>query len=114
MIAIKKLEDIGYAIAKKKLKVIHPYEEPLVIAGQGTTGLEIAQQAKELGITDADVLVCCGGGGLISGIALALAELSPKFNVRPVEPEYFDDTKSLEKGKIIANKRISGSIATLS
>ncbi len=105
-------EDIGYAIAKKKnFKVIHPYEEPLVIAGQGTTGLEIAQQAKELGITDAEVLVCCGGGGLISGIALALAELSPKFNVRPVEPEHFDDTKrSLERGKIVANKRISGSI----
>ena len=105
-------EDIGYAIAKKKnLKVVHPYEEPLVIAGQGTTGLEIAQQAKALGIKSADVLVCCGGGGLISGIALALAELSPNFSVRPVEPEHFDDTKnSLEKGKIVANKRISGSI----
>ena len=105
-------EDIGYEIAKKNnLKVIHPYEEPLVIAGQGTAGLEIADQAKELSISHADVLVCCGGGGLTSGIALALSELCPHFKVRPVEPEYFDDTvKSLEQGRIIPNSRTTGSI----
>lgn len=105
-------EDIGLDIAKKKnLKLIHPYEEPLVIAGQGTAGLEIAQQVQYKGITNADVLVCCGGGGLISGIALALNELNQNLKARPVEPENFDDTKkSLEQGKIVTNKNVSGSI----
>ncbi len=105
-------EDIGLDIAKKKnLKLIHPYEESLVIAGQGTTGLEIAQQVQYKGITNADVLVCCGGGGLISGIALALNELNQNLKARPVEPENFDDTKkSLEQGKIVTNKNVSGSI----
>ena len=103
---------IGQRIAKERnLTLIRPYDEPLVIAGQGTVGLEIAAQAAEAGVTEADVVVCCGGGGLTSGIALALAEDAPKMRVHPAEPAGFDDvTRSLAAGKIISNPSVSGSI----
>ena len=86
------------------LTLIRPFDEPEVIAGQGTCGLEIATQAAELGVTEADVLVCCGGGGLTSGIALALEAHAPGMRVRPAEPEGFDDvTRSLASGQIERN-----------
>jgi threonine dehydratase len=82
-----------------------------VIAGQGTTGLEIAAQAADQGVRDADVLVPCGGGGLTSGIALALEATAPGLRARPVEPEGFDDTaRSLLSGQIERNPRTTGSI----
>ena len=57
-------EEIGAALAEERgLTLIRPYDEPQVIAGQGTTGLEIAAQAAEVGVRQAQVLVCCGGGG---------------------------------------------------
>ncbi|MFC4669246.1 threonine/serine dehydratase [Seohaeicola nanhaiensis] len=97
--------------AERGLTLIKPFDEPLVIAGQGTTGLEIAAQAAELGVTEADVLVCCGGGGLTSGIALALEAKAPGLRARPVEPEGFDDVaRSLKAGTIQRNDRLSGSI----
>lgn len=103
---------IGQRIAKERaLTLIRPYDEPMVVAGQGTVGLEIAAQAAEIGVTEAEVVVCCGGGGLTSGIALALAEDAPKMRVRPAEPAGFDDvTRSLAAGKILANPSVSGSI----
>lgn len=68
-------ERIGEKLQKKFGAVlIKPFDDPNVIAGQGTAGLEITEQAKELGIEEADLLVCCGGGGLTSGIALACSE----------------------------------------
>lgn len=83
------------------LDLIHPFDTPQVIAGQGTVGLEIAAQTDT---RDADVLVCCGGGGLTAGVALALEARAPGLRVRPVEPEGFDDTAhSLAAGRIIAN-----------
>lgn len=86
------------------LTLIRPFDEPEVIAGQGTCGLEIATQAAELGVTEADVIVCCGGGGLTSGIALALETHAPGMRVRPAEPEGFDDvTRSLASGQIERN-----------
>ncbi|SHI81132.1 threonine ammonia-lyase [Wenxinia saemankumensis] len=93
-------EEIGAALAAERgLTLVRPYDEPLVIAGQGTCGLEIADQAREAGIARAEVLTCCGGGGLTAGIALALEAERPGFRVRPVEPENFDDTaRSLESG----------------
>lgn len=105
-------EAIGQALsAERGLTLIKPYDEPMVIAGQGTTGLEIAEQAAELGVTQGDVLVCCGGGGLTAGVALALEATAPKMRARPVEPEGFDDTKrSLIAGEILSNDRPSGSI----
>ena len=94
---------------------VHPYNDPRVIAGQGTTGLEIAVQAAEHGIDTADVLVCCGGGGLTSGIALALEAEAPGLRVRPAEPEEFDDvTRSLAAGEILSNTRRSGAAPWIS
>lgn len=97
--------------AERGLTLIKPFDEPLVIAGQGTTGLEIAEQAADEGVTRADVLVCCGGGGLTSGIALALEDRAPELRARPVEPQGFDDVaRSLASGGIERNNGMSGSI----
>ncbi|GHF36601.1 threonine ammonia-lyase [Seohaeicola zhoushanensis] len=103
---------LGAKLAGERgLTLIKPFDEPQVIAGQGTTGLEIAEQAAEEGVSRADVLVCCGGGGLTSGIALALEAKAPGLRARPVEPEGFDDVaRSLAAGLIQRNPRLSGSI----
>ena len=100
---------IGLALSEaRNLTLIRPYDDPQVIAGQGTCGLEIAAQAGDL---TADVLVCCGGGGLTSGIALALEAEAPGLRVRPVEPVDFDDvSRSLAAGRIERNARATGSI----
>ncbi|KIC37894.1 threonine ammonia-lyase [Leisingera sp. ANG-M7] len=105
-------ETVGAKFAEERgLTLIKPYDEPLVIAGQGTCGLEIAEQAATADIAKADVLVNCGGGGLSSGIALALEARAPGLRVRPVEPEGFDDvTRSLAAGEIRQNPSLSGSI----
>ena len=105
-------EAIGARIAEARgLTLIRPYDDPEVIAGQGTCGLEIAEDAATEGITAATVLTCCGGGGLTSGVALALAARAPGMQVRPVEPEGFDDTRrSLAAGRIERNAGASGSI----
>lgn len=98
-------EAIGARLASEQdLTLIRPYDEPLVIAGQGTCGLEIAEQAAEAGLDAATVLTCCGGGGLTSGIATALAAKAPRLKVHPVEPEGFDDVaRSLASGTITSN-----------
>lgn len=84
--------------------VVKPYDDPGIIAGQGTVGLEIAQQAAELGVRPDAVLVCCGGGGLVSGTALALSEAAPGVPVWCVEPAAFDDTRrSLAAGRRLGN-----------
>ena len=105
-------DEIGARIAAERgLTLIKPFDEPEVIAGQGTCGLEIAEQAAEAGVSRADVLVCCGGGGLTSGIALALEAKVPGLQVRPAEPEGFDDVKrSLAAGEIARNAQLSGNI----
>ena len=94
-------EDIGRHLADKRgLHLIKPYDNPYVMAGQGTCGLEIAEQAKSIGVDTADVLVCCGGGGLSSGIAISLEAEAPNMTVRPVEPEHYDDVvRSQRSGK---------------
>jgi len=104
----RKTEDrdaIGQAIAAERgLTLIKPFDDPRVIAGQGTCGLEIAEQAAELGISQGTVLTCCGGGGLTAGIATALAAKAPGLAVRPVEPEGYDDVaRSLAAGRIVAH-----------
>lgn len=103
---------IGANISSERgLTLIRPFDDPLVIAGQGTAGLEIAEQAAEEGVSQADVLVPTGGGGFASGIALALEATSRGFRVRPCEPEGFDDVaRSLTSGQIERNQRQSGSI----
>lgn len=90
---------------------VHPYSNPHVIAGQGTTGLEIAEQAMVMGIRPDAVLVGASGGGLASGIALALEHDLPEAAVYTVEPEGFDDyAKSLALGHPVANETRSGSV----
>lgn len=97
--------------AARGLTLIRPFDDPNVIAGQGTIGLEIADQTKDLNIPYASVLTPCGGGGLTSGVALALQHAAPGFRVHPVEPEGFDDVaRSLLAGQIERNTRLSGSI----
>lgn len=105
-------DEIGARLsAERGLTLIKPYDEPEVIAGQGTCGLEIAEQAAEQNITEADVLVCCGGGGFASGVALALEAEAPGLRVRPAEPEGFDDVaRSLASGQIERNSSLSGSL----
>jgi len=105
-------EAIGERLtAERDLTLIKPYDEPQVIAGQGTCGLEIAEQARAEGVEAGDVLVCCGGGGLTSGIALALEAEAPGLRARPVEPEGFDDTaRSLRSGQVKTNTAASGNI----
>ncbi len=90
--------------AKYGATLVKPYDDPNIIAGQGTIGLEIAQQCQALGITPDAVVVCCGGGGLVSGTALALSGALPGVPVYSAEPVGFDDTKrSLEAGTRIKN-----------
>ncbi len=97
--------------ADRGLTLIKPYDDPQVIAGQGTVGLELAEQALDAGISKAPVFVCCGGGGLSSGIALALAARAPGLQVHTAEPQSFDDmARSLASGKRERNARLSGSI----
>lgn len=103
---------IGERLARERgLTLIKPFDAPLTIAGQGTAGLEIAAQCAEHGVRDADVLVCCGGGGLTAGVALALEAHAPGLRARPVEPEGFDDTaRSLRAGERLSNVGVDGSI----
>jgi threonine dehydratase len=105
-------DELGAQLAAERgLTMVKPYDEPEVIAGQGTCGLEIAAQARAAGVTEAEVIVPCGGGGLTSGIALALAAEAPGLRVRTAEPAGFDDTaRSLVSGRIERNASATGSI----
>jgi threonine dehydratase len=97
--------------AERGLVLIPPFDHPEVIAGQGTVGLELAEQAAAEGVDRADVLVCCGGGGLSAGIALALEAEAAGLRVRTAEPEGFDDTaRSLTAGGRVGNARTTGSV----
>ena len=103
-------EDLGANIsAERGLALVKPYDDPLVIAGQGTVGLEIVEQAVAEGVAKADVLVPCGGGGLTSGISITMEGTG--LRARPCEPEGFDDaTRSLASGKREVNATQGGSI----
>ncbi len=104
----EKREGHARALADARgLTMIPPYDHIHVIAGQGTAGLEIAA-AYQGG--PAEILVCCGGGGLSAGIALA-TEADPRLTVRTVEPEGFDDmARSLATGRRVRNAATGGSI----
>lgn len=83
--------------------IVPPYDHPDTIAGQGTVGLEIASQCRARGIVPDAVVVPCGGGGLIAGVATALKTAMPGVPVHPCEPAAGDDTvRSLEAGQRIA------------
>lgn len=68
---------------QRGLTFVHPFDDPLIVAGAGTVGLELAEQ-----VPDAELVVCpIGGGGLISGVAVALRALRPGTRIVGVEPE---------------------------
>ena len=105
-------EELGARLAAERgLTLVRPFDDPQVIAGQGTVGLEIAAQAAAMGVEEAEVLVCCGGGGLTAGVALALEARAPGLRARPVEPAGFDDVaRSLASGRPERNAAMTGSI----
>ncbi len=81
--------------------VVPPYNDTFIMAGQGTVGLEMAQDLEAMGITPDQAVINCGGGGLCSGAYLALYHHFPSLDGFIVEPEAFDDvTRSLESGTI--------------
>ncbi|MFS2317779.1 threonine/serine dehydratase [Maricaulis sp. D1M11] len=105
-------EAIGAEIAEREGRIlVPPYEDPYIMAGQGTAGLEACEQLAEQGVR-ADLVVCCaGGGGLIAGVGLAFKALQPEARIFSAEPEGFDDhRRSLESGTRQRNSRLSGSI----
>lgn len=98
-------------LAESGATLVKPYDDPAVIAGQGTCGLELVHQAEGRGARLDAVLLCCGGGGLSSGSALAIKQLSPDTEVYSVEPEQFDDTaRSLASGQRERNDPAARSI----
>jgi threonine dehydratase len=105
-------EAIARAIAADRGAAIVPsYDHPHIIAGQGTVGLEIAEQSIELGQPVDQVIINCGGGGLTSGCAIALKALLPGVEIFTVEPEDFDDTaRSLASGQRVATRQGARSI----
>ncbi len=94
-------EEIGTRIAAESGAIlVKPYDNANVIAGQGTIGLEILAQCGEAGVAPDAVVIPCGGGGLSSGITLALSRLSPDTDIWTAEPEGWDDTaRSLAAGE---------------
>ena len=94
-------EALGREIAAKTGAVIvPPYDDPMVMAGQGTVGLEIMEQLQALDVVPDLVLASSSGGGLIAGIATAVKEKAPNTDVYAVEPAEFDElARSLRSGK---------------
>ena len=105
-------EEIAARIAQEREAVLVPaFDDGDIVAGQGTVGLEIAEQCAALGVTPDDVVVACSGGGLVAGIALALEATIPGARVWTAEPAGFDDhQRSLAAGRRLRNDRLSGSI----
>ncbi|PJK30609.1 threonine ammonia-lyase [Minwuia thermotolerans] len=90
-------------MADRGLTLVKPYDQESVIAGQGTVGLEIAEQCAEAGVTPDFALCPAGGGGLIGGVSLALKDAFPQIAVHPAEPADFDDWgRSLAGGVRVA------------
>ena len=91
-------EELAQNLAREKnLEIIPPFDHPHIIAGQGTTALELIQEVRELDL----LLVCCGGGGLISGCAIGTKALLPNCRIIGVEPARADDATRSFKSKIL-------------
>lgn len=105
-------EEIGHGIAAKTgATIVPPYDHPWILTGQGTAGIEIAEQAKVLGVTLDAVAAPCSGGGLATGVALGVKGISPTTSVHAGEPAGFDDlARSLATGTKQKNEKLSGSI----
>ena len=79
--------------AERGATLVRPYDDPGIMAGQGTVGLEIAEDAARFGVTLDAVATPCSGGGLVTGVALALKGAGVTAPVHSVEPENFDGMK---------------------
>ena len=103
---------IARDIAQKRGAVlVPPFDDPYVIAGQGTAGREICEDLEKLGVTPDVAVVGASGGGLIAGIALAMKARVPGVKFYSAEPEGFDDTlRSFKSGQREVNPRMSGTI----
>lgn len=101
-------EELAQNLASDRtLSLIPPYDHPHVVAGQGTAALELIQEVGQLDL----LLVCCGGGGLISGCAIAAKALSPECKVIGVEPELADDATRSFHSKTLQTVRNPHTIA---
>jgi threonine dehydratase len=115
--AVEKREDVAARLMEQAPYVlVPPFNDPYVIAGQGTIGLEIFQDLPDVDL----VLVPVGGGGLISGVAAALKALRPSVKIIGVEPELAADAQaSLRAGQIIGwpaadtNRTLADGVRTL-
>lgn len=86
-------EIVARPYVEKGMALVKPFDDPLIVAGQGTVGLEIAEDAAAMGARLDAVVTPCGGGGLMAGIATAIKALSPETGIWGAEPENFDDTR---------------------
>jgi len=101
----------GELLSERGGEYIHPFNNFHVIAGQGTVGVEIAQDLMGMNQVPDRVLVCTGGGGLTAGVTLAIKYNFPDASVHSVEPEEFDDyRRSLISGKPERNEKTAGSV----
>lgn len=90
--------------AEARRTVVPPFDHPHVIAGQGTAGLEIAEQLGRQGLKADIALVCASGGGLVAGVAIALQAAVPETKIYAIEPAGHDDfARSLAAGERVAN-----------
>jgi threonine dehydratase len=98
-------EAIGRKLAQERgLTLVPPFDDFHVMAGQGTAGLEIAEDAHARGLKIDVALICCSGGGLAAGMATAITAAFPRAEVYAVEPAGFDDTaRSLKAGQRVSN-----------
>ncbi|WP_207456622.1 threonine/serine dehydratase [Azospirillum sp. SYSU D00513] len=98
-------EEIAMGIARERGAVtVPPYDDPHIMAGQGTAGLELARQARAIGAPVEQLIVGCSGGGLIAGIATAVKHLEPDARIYSAEPAGFDDlARSLAGGERVSN-----------
>ena len=105
-------DGIARAIAAEEgLVFVHPYNDPDVIAGQGTAALEIAADCVAMGVAPDSVVVPCSGGGLGAGTALAINDRFPTAAVFVAEPRDFDDySRSLKSGSPEVNRLRGGSL----
>ncbi len=98
-------------VAERGATLVPPYDDPLIIAGQGTIGAEIVEDLAKLSLEPEIVVVGASGGGLAAGISLGIKARVPSAKFYAIEPEGFDDTlRSFRSGKREANARMSGSI----
>ena len=103
---------IAHNLAKERgAAIVPPYDDPMIIAGQGTLGKEIAEDLAAQGLKPEILVIGASGGGLAAGTSLALKAAVPSVKIYTAEPEGFDDTaRSFKSGKREMNAKLSGTI----